>query len=118
MKKDQNLKMASSRSLLRCFVYMAAQWDPKSPWSDPRVRKAASLAIDRKTLGDMTMPGCNPIGSLSFAGDPMEANIPADPYDPEGAKKLLAEAGYPKGFHGGKVLSLQRSVLEVWGTGG
>jgi peptide/nickel transport system substrate-binding protein len=34
--------------------------------------------------------------------DPQAVFFPPDPYDPEGAKKLLAEAGYPKGFHGGK----------------
>ncbi len=32
----------------------------------------------------------------------MAADIPPDPYDPERAKKLLAEAGHPKGFQGGK----------------
>ena len=80
---------------------MTTQWDQKSPWSDPRVRKAASLAIDRKMLADVHLPGCSPIGSLALQGDPMGADIPADPYDPDGAKKLLAEAGYPKGFHGG-----------------
>src|SRR5262249_7582186 len=29
------------------WVYFADQWDPKSPWHDERVRRAASLAIDR-----------------------------------------------------------------------
>ena len=28
------------------------QWDPKSPWADKRVRKAASLAIDRRALSE------------------------------------------------------------------
>ncbi len=102
VKKDPKLRLLSPWSPARWFVYMTAQWDLKSPWSDPRVRKAASLAIDRKTLADVQMPGCGPIGSLRLEGDPMAENIPADPYDLEKAKKLLAEAGYPKGFHGGK----------------
>jgi ABC-type transport system substrate-binding protein len=53
------------------------------------VRKAASLAIDRQTLADVHMPGCGPIGSLGLPGDPMRVDFPPDPYDPEGAKKLL-----------------------------
>jgi peptide/nickel transport system substrate-binding protein len=82
-------------------VYMAAQWDPKSPWSDPKVRKAASLAIDRQTLISVHAAGSTPAGALGLKSDPSAVHFPADPYDPERAKKLLAEAGYPKGFHGG-----------------
>ncbi len=102
LKKDPKLRMLAPLSPTRWLVYPASQWDPKSPWSDPKVRKAASLAIDRKTLADVHMPGCGPIGSLGLEGDPMAVDFPPDPYDPEGAKKLLAEAGHPKGFHGGK----------------
>ena len=32
--------------------YFPDQWDPKSPWHDERVRRAASLAIDRKGIND------------------------------------------------------------------
>jgi len=34
------------------WLYFADQWDPKSPWHDRRVRLAASLAIDRKTINE------------------------------------------------------------------
>jgi len=103
VKKDPNLRLIAPLSPTRWTLQMTAQWDPKSPWSDPRVRKAASLAIDRKTLADVHMPGCGPINGLALDGDPEGVQFPLDPYDPERAKKLLAEAGYPKGFHGGKL---------------
>ena len=101
-KKDPNLRVLSPLSPTIWLVYFASQWNPKSPWSDPRVRKAASLAIDRQTLADVHMPGCGPAGTVGIDGDPFVVKFPADPYDPVKAKKLLAEAGYPNGFNGGK----------------
>jgi peptide/nickel transport system substrate-binding protein len=102
VKKDPNLRLLSPLSPARYVMYIASQWEPKSPWADPRVRLAASLAIDRKTLADVHMPGCRPIGSIGVEGDPMAVEFPAHPYDPDRARKLLAEAGYPNGFQGGK----------------
>jgi peptide/nickel transport system substrate-binding protein len=102
LKKSPNLRMLAPLSAVNWLVYIGSQWDPKSPWADPRVRKAASLAIDRQTLADVHMPGCGPVGTLAMGGDPTAINFPADPYDPAAAKKLLAEAGYPNGFNAGK----------------
>jgi peptide/nickel transport system substrate-binding protein len=102
LKKTPGLRMLAPLSPVRWVAYLAAQWDPKSPWADPRVRLAASLAIDRQTLADVFMPGCGGVSSIGMEGDPMAIDFPPYPYDPETAKKLLAEAGYPKGFDGGK----------------
>ena len=102
VKEDPSLRIGEPPSPTSFTVYMGAQWDPKSPWSDPRVRKAASLALDRKLIADIHNPGASPMGNFGLQGDPDNIAFPPDPYDPEGAKKLLAEAGYPKGFHGGK----------------
>ena len=107
VKKDPKLRLLSPMSATHWLVYIASQWDPKSPWSDVRVRKAASLAIDRQTLADIHMPGVGPVGNIALPGDPFGVEIPADPYNPELAKKLLAEAGYPKGFQGGKFYPYQ-----------
>jgi peptide/nickel transport system substrate-binding protein len=101
VKKDPELRLLIPESPTRLIVNMSAQWDPQSPWSDPRVRKAASLAIDRQTLADVHIPGCVPVGEMSLPGEPEGVSFPPDPYDPGRAKKLLAEAGYPKGFQGG-----------------
>jgi len=101
VKKDPKLRLLTPLSSTIWVVQMTNQWDPKSPWSDVRVRKAASLAIDRQTLVDVHMPGCVPVGTIGSDDDPSVVKIPVDPYDPARAKKLLAEAGYPNGFHGG-----------------
>jgi len=102
LKKDTSLRLLTSLSANYNLIHMTSQYDPKSPWSDPRVRKAASLALDRKTIRDVDRPGVPIIGSIALDGDPDGVSFPPDPYDPERARKLLAEAGYPKGFHGGK----------------
>jgi peptide/nickel transport system substrate-binding protein len=121
VKKDPNLNLFTPLSPSQRIVYIASQWDPKSPWSDLRVRKAASLALDRKSLADVHSPGAVGLGGLGLPGDPLAVSFPVDPYDPEQAKKLLAEAGYPKGFHGGKYypfngpyLPFGEQIMNYW----
>ncbi len=100
-KKDPNLRLIPASGPARWYMQIASQWDPKSPWSNPKVRKAASLSIDRQTLADVHMPGGKGVGEFGLPGDPNRVEFPPDPYDPAQAKKLLAEAGYPNGFAGG-----------------
>jgi peptide/nickel transport system substrate-binding protein len=71
-----------------------------NPLRDPRVRRALSLAINREGLKDHIMDGfAAPTGQLMpEGGSGYEPAIPVDPYQPDLAKKLLAEAGYPLGF--------------------
>lgn len=102
MKKDPGLRVIPSASPNLLTLTMHSQFDPHSPWSDARVRKAASLALDRVTIRDIDRPGSVIGGSLALEGDPNGVSFPSDSYDPERAKKLLAEAGYPNGFQGGK----------------
>ena len=79
------------------------QWDEKSPWHDVRVRKAASLAIDCKGINDALTLGYSLVSGNPFVPDSYEFfwQPPLPVYDPEAAKKLLAEAGHPKGFDAG-----------------
>jgi peptide/nickel transport system substrate-binding protein len=72
----------------------------KPPFDDVRVRQAVNFAIDREAMADSLLQG---------TGAPLTQYIPAsDPgysedqdfytYDPDRARELLAEAGYPDGF--------------------
>ena len=72
------------------------------PWNDQRVRRAASLCFDRQTLADDLMkgvhePGAQIWGPSHVGKDPLGRKI-TDNYDPDTAKQLLADAGYPDGF--------------------
>src|SRR5438552_9996526 len=84
-------------------VYFADQWDPKSPWHDERVRRAASLAIDRDGTNEALTLGYSLVTGNPVVPDHYEFfwKPPAPVYDPEKAKQLLAEAGYPKGLDAG-----------------
>src|SRR5437899_3486062 len=81
------------------WLVFTQQWDPKSPWADQRVRLAANLGIDRKTFSDAEYLGYGrPAPSIIPRDFEFYWAPPAYPYDPARAKRLLAEAGYPKGF--------------------
>ncbi len=71
-----------------------------NPLRDPRVRRALSLAINREGLKDRIMDGyAAPTGQLMPVGlSGYDPAITVDPYDPDRAKKMLADAGYPSGF--------------------
>lgn len=72
----------------------------KNPFKDARVRKALSISINRQAIADRVMEKRSvPAGQLLpdfFFGT--SKKLPPAKFDPQGAKKLLAEAGYPSGF--------------------
>jgi peptide/nickel transport system substrate-binding protein len=75
----------------------------RNPFKDKRVRQAVYQAIDIEALRTRTMRGAAiPTGGItpSILGSTPEAEKRL-PYDPQRAKQLLAEAGYPDGFEVG-----------------
>jgi len=72
----------------------------RKPFDDVRVRRAMAYAIDREALIKGAMSGYGtPIGSHMDPGNPYYIDLTKlYPYNPEKAKQLLSEAGYPNGF--------------------
>ncbi|MEO1274015.1 MAG: ABC transporter substrate-binding protein [Pseudomonadota bacterium] len=70
------------------------------PFDNVAVRKALAHAIDRQAIIDGAMFGFGtPIGTHFAPHHPAYVDLTANSaYDPELAKSLLAEAGYPDGF--------------------
>jgi peptide/nickel transport system substrate-binding protein len=72
----------------------------ENPFQNPLVREAIDLAIDRETMVEIVLEGLGqparqvmPEGFFGSSEDVIDR-----PYDPERARALLAEAGYPDGF--------------------
>ncbi len=74
--------------------------DTPTPFSNMKVRQAASYAINRKAICEKVLNGsAEPWGDLFAPYHPgVDLNAKPDPYDPQKAKALLKEAGYPNGF--------------------
>ncbi len=72
----------------------------RNPLRDRRVREALSRAIDRRAIAERLMDGAA-LPAANLVSPPVFGHAPdlrPDAYDPAAARKLLAEAGWPKGF--------------------
>ncbi|HWU36676.1 MAG TPA: ABC transporter substrate-binding protein, partial [Candidatus Acidoferrum sp.] len=81
-------------------IYLALGNKPGTPLADVRVRRAMYLAINEdeiiaKIMGGQAVPAAQIPDSACAGFDPTLKRLP---YDPEKAKALLKEAGYPDGF--------------------
>ncbi|AWM88551.1 ABC transporter substrate-binding protein [Microvirga sp. 17 mud 1-3] len=97
MEKDPNVSILSQAGLN--IGYLAYN-TTKKPFDDVKVRKALNMAMNKKAIVEAVflgsgIPAKNPIPPSMWS---YNDNVKDDPYDPEAAKKLLAEAGYPNGL--------------------
>ena len=71
----------------------------RPPFDDPKVRRAFVLATDQETGLEVILSGYETPAMGGFVPPGMPGHFPAIglAYDPEGARRLLAEAGFPKG---------------------
>jgi ABC-type oligopeptide transport system substrate-binding subunit/DNA-binding SARP family transcriptional activator len=86
----------------------------RPPFDDPRVRRALALAIDRETLADVVCRGRDLPALGGFVPPEMPGHSPGIglPYDPERARHLLSQAGFPGGT-GFPVVDSFASTLHV-----
>jgi peptide/nickel transport system substrate-binding protein len=74
--------------------------NPNSKWKDKRLREAVEYALDKDAIAKALGFGLyKPLKSLPPEGEwGYDPNYNPRPYNPEKAKQLLAEAGYPNGL--------------------
>lgn len=71
----------------------------KAPLDDVRVRQAFNYAVDKTALAKVAFAGyADPLTGPAPKAIPGAADFGVWPFDPEKAKRLLKEAGYPNGF--------------------
>lgn len=86
----------------------------KAPFDNPKVREAISIAIDRQTIVDTINSGVGqPADAIIAPGVFGYHSTGVPEYNPERAKELLAEAGYPNGFSTTLMVNDSQSRIEV-----
>jgi peptide/nickel transport system substrate-binding protein len=105
LKRTRGLTLVASSQPSTVWLLFAEQWDRKSPWYDRRVRLAANHAINRQAINETVYLGLGrPTASFIPAGMEYFWDPPAYAYDPDRARQLLKEAGYPNGFDAGELM--------------
>lgn len=114
MRRDQRFRVSETTSLRVMYITLDGQRDApvpllaaasgapldRNPLADIRVRRALAMAIDRRMLVERVMEGAA-MATDQFMPPGTFSHIPGRPIpaaDAQGARRLLAEAGYPDGF--------------------
>lgn len=108
------------------IIYVGFKWAREEPMSDVdqflgdnRVRQALSFAVNKDLIVERLLFGYATVANQTAFPDAFgfNPNIPAHEYNPDRAKELLAEAGFPDGFDGtiefGAPVGLIRGASEV-----
>ncbi len=109
LKQNPNLKVLEGHEVRTIFIGLDQHNNElqfsdvkgKNPFKDVRVRRALNMAVDRPAIQRTIMRGLSMPANIMVAPGVNGWTKELDAVkgaDAEGAKKLLAEAGYPNGF--------------------
>ncbi|MBN1658723.1 MAG: ABC transporter substrate-binding protein [Anaerolineae bacterium] len=107
LKDDPGVIVAGVPTAISRVLRMRVDLDP---WTDNKVRKALKLCQNHEKILNLAYFGQGLVGEdvHVYENHPEYCDIPVPPYDPDQAKQLLAEAGYPDG------LDVQIAVGTGW----
>lgn len=96
LESDPNVTAYREDGIVVRYLMMNTQ---KEPLNNPKVRQAMDYAVNKEAYIQVVDNGMSSV-STSIIGPAVQyyKGNDARPYDPEKAKELLAEAGYPNGF--------------------
>lgn len=85
-----------------------------NPFVDPRVRQAFTMAVDKQKIVDQVVRKGNPVATtfIPVGSIPGYPTVTGRSYDPDRARQLLAEAGYPDGNGFPEVVILVNTGFE------
>jgi len=97
MRDDPRMKVLNQTGLN--ISYLAYNLS-KKPFDDVRVRQALNMAINKRKIlrtvyQQTAVPAINPIPPIQWG---YNRELDDDEFDPDGARQLLMQAGYPQGF--------------------
>ena len=94
---DPDIEVTQTTGLNLNYIILNLE---QEPFTDIRVRQALSYGIDKQTMFDTVLKGVGADldGPVPASASFYEPDKTTYPYDPDKAKQLLAEAGYPDGF--------------------
>lgn len=101
IERNAGLQLVSIPSLRQFATFFDTDNPNAQPLHDVRVRMALNLAVDRVAICEQLFSGrCTPMAGqfLTSNHSGFNPNLEVFPFDPDRARALIAEAGYPNGF--------------------
>jgi len=107
IQRDPRMQVVATKHASIFWIEFTEQWDPRSPWHDRRLRLAVNHALDRPRINEAACLGfCPPAGVIVPRVMDFALQVEAPVYDPQKAKRLLADAGYPNGLDAGEFVGI------------